>query len=379
LNRLRPGNLPLQDDRLRSGAVEQIAMAEEKSPGRVVDLDKEFEAAMESLRLIGADNSDGLEQWRITTLGRRGLVNEWTRRTAQLDAEARPAWGQAMNARKRALEQAFANKQQERQGEALTRALEDERIDVTLPGRPAVRGGLHPTTIILRQITGFFQSIGYQVVEGPEVELDKYNFEMLNIPANHPARDMWDTLYVNPPEVLMRTHTSPMQARVMESRVAEAKAANSDPPPVRVIVPGRCYRYEAQDATHEWMFYQVEGLAVDQGITMADLKGTLFSFARHIFGSKVKVRFRCDYFPFVEPGVDMGISTPEIKGGDWLEILGAGMVHPKVLRMAGYDPEKYTGFAFGMGPERIAMLKYGITDIRQFYANDPRFLEQFVS
>ena len=146
-----------------------------------------------------------------------------------------------------------------------------------------------------------------------------------------------------------------------------------------MIVPGRCYRYEAQDATHEWMFYQVEGLAVDRGITMADLKGTLFAFARHIFGSKVKVRFRCDYFPFVEPGVDMGISTPEIKGGDWLEILGAGMVHPKVLQMAGYDPEKYTGFAFGMGPERIAMLKYGITDIRQFYANDPRFLEQFVS
>jgi len=162
---------------------------------------------------------------------------------------------------------------------------------------------------------------------------------MLNIPANHPARDMWDTLYVAPPEVLLRTHTSPMQARVMEQTE----------PPVRVIVPGRCYRYEAQDATHEWMFYQVEGLAVDKGITMADLKGTLFAFAKHIFGSKVKVRFRCDYFPFVEPGVDMGISTPEIKGGDWLEILGAGMVHPRVLRMAGYDPEVYSGFAFGMG------------------------------
>ena len=350
-----------------------------RSPSRLVDLDREFEAAIESLKGVAADSAEELEQWRIATLGRRGLVNEWTRRTAQLDAEARPAWGQAMNARKRALEQAYAEKEQELRNQALTRALEEERVDVTLPGRPAVRGGLHPTTIILRQITSFFQSIGYQVVEGPEVELDKYNFEMLNIPANHPARDMWDTLYVNPPEVLLRTHTSPMQARVMEERVATARQAGTDPPPVRVIVPGRCYRYEAQDATHEWMFYQVEGLAVGQGITMADLKGTLFAFARHIFGPQVKVRFRCDYFPFVEPGVDMGISTPEIKGGDWLEILGAGMVHPRVLQMAGYDPEKYTGFAFGMGPERIAMLKYGITDIRQFYANDPRFLEQFIS
>lgn len=326
-----------------------------------------------------ADEHESIEQWRITYLGRRGALTEMLRGLSGLPADQRPAAGQSANEVKRVLESALERQQGAARGKALTKALEEERIDVTLPGRPVSRGGLHPTTIILRQITGFFQSIGYQVVEGPEVELDKYNFEMLNIPANHPARDMWDTLYVNPPEVLMRTHTSPMQARVMEDRVATARKDGTDPPPVRVIVPGRCYRYEAQDATHEWMFYQVEGLAVDRGITMADLKGTLFAFARHIFGSKVKVRFRCDYFPFVEPGVDMGISTPEIKGGDWLEILGAGMVHPKVLQMAGYDPEKYTGFAFGMGPERIAMLKYGITDIRQFYANDPRFLEQFVS
>ncbi|HZO27675.1 MAG TPA: phenylalanine--tRNA ligase subunit alpha [Chloroflexota bacterium] len=326
-----------------------------------------------------ADEHETIEQWRITYLGRRGALTEMLRGLSGLPADQRPAAGQSANEVKRVLELALERQQGAARGKALTKALEEERIDVTLPGRPVSRGGLHPTTIILRQITGFFQSIGYQVVEGPEVELDKYNFEMLNIPANHPARDMWDTLYVNPPEVLMRTHTSPMQARVMEDRVTTARKEGVDPPPVRVIVPGRCYRYEAQDATHEWMFYQVEGLAVDRGITMADLKGTLFAFARHIFGSKVKVRFRCDYFPFVEPGVDMGISTPEIKGGDWLEILGAGMVHPKVLQMAGYDPEKYTGFAFGMGPERIAMLKYGITDIRQFYANDPRFLEQFVS
>jgi phenylalanyl-tRNA synthetase alpha chain len=329
--------------------------------------------------LAAATEADALEQWRVTYLGRRGALAEITRGLGSLSPEQRRTAGQAANEAKNALESALERHQSEARAQALTKALEAERIDVTLPGRPAVRGGLHPTTIILRQIAGFFQSIGYQVVEGPEVELDKYNFEMLNIPANHPARDMWDTLYVNPPEVLMRTHTSPMQARVMEERVATAKQAGIDPPPVRVIVPGRCYRYEAQDATHEWMFYQVEGLAVGQGITMADLKGTLFAFARHIFGPQVKVRFRCDYFPFVEPGVDMGISTPEIKGGDWLEILGAGMVHPRVLQMAGYDPEKYTGFAFGMGPERIAMLKYGITDIRQFYANDPRFLEQFIS
>jgi phenylalanyl-tRNA synthetase alpha chain len=321
--------------------------------------------------LDGAAERGALEEWRISYLGRRGALTEALRGLASLPAEHRPAAGQAANETKRTLEAALEGRQNAARGLALEKALEEERIDVTLPGRPVTRGGLHPTTIVLRQITSFFQSIGYQVVEGPEVELDKYNFEMLNIPANHPARDMWDTLYVNPPEVLMRTHTSPMQARVMES--------TRPPGPVRVIVPGRCYRYEAQDATHEWMFYQVEGLAVDEGLTMADLKGTLFEFARHMFGSKVKVRFRCDYFPFVEPGVDMGISTPEIKGGDWLEILGAGMVHPRVLEMAGFDPDRYTGFAFGMGPERVAMVKYGITDIRHFYANDPRFLEQFVS
>ncbi len=329
--------------------------------------------------LAAASAGDAVEQWRISYLGRRGALAEITRGLGGLTPEQRRTAGQAANEAKNALEGALEAHLSTARAQALVAALDAERIDVTLPGRPAVRGGLHPTTIILRQITGFFQSIGYQVVEGPEVELDKYNFEMLNIPANHPARDMWDTLYVSPPEVLMRTHTSPMQARVMEDRVRQARAEGVDPPPVRVIVPGRCYRYEAQDATHEWMFYQVEGLAVDKGLTMADLKGTLFALAKQIFGSSVKVRFRCDYFPFVEPGVDMGVSTPEIKGGDWLEILGAGMVHPKVLRTAGYDPEQYSGFAFGMGPERIAMLKYGITDIRQFYANDPRFLEQFIS
>jgi phenylalanyl-tRNA synthetase alpha chain len=329
--------------------------------------------------LASTSRVEALDDWRIRFLGRRGRLTEFLRGLSALPTDQRPAAGQAANEAKRALERALAERERELRAGAVTEALERERIDVTLPGRPPVRGGLHPTTIVLREITRFFQSLGYQVVEGPEVELDKYNFEMLNIPAEHPARDMWDTMYVRPPELLLRTHTSPMQARVMEERVREAEARNELPPPVRVIVPGRCYRYEAPDATHEWMFYQVEGLAVDQGITMADLKGTLFAFAREMFGSKVKVRFRCDYFPFVEPGVDMSISTPDLRGGAWLEIMGAGMVHPRVLKMAGYDPERYTGFAFGMGPERIAMLKYGIQDIRLFYGNDLRFLEQFVS
>jgi phenylalanyl-tRNA synthetase alpha chain len=257
----------------------------------------------------------------------------------------------------------------------------EQRVDVTLPGRRVHAGGLHPTTRVIEQVTGFFTSMGFQVVEGPEVESDLYNFELLNIPKDHPARDMWDTIYVDPPEVLLRTHTSPMQARVMQSQQ----------PPVRVVVPGRCYRYEAQDRTHESMFFQIEGLAVDEGVTMADLKGTLSAFARRIFRPDIRTRFRCDYFPFVEPGVDMSISChvcdgrdpscAVCKGSGWIEILGAGMVHPRVLEMVGYDPERYSGWAFGMGVERVAMLQYGIPDISYFYSssrgNDLRFLEQF--
>jgi phenylalanyl-tRNA synthetase alpha chain len=223
--------------------------------------------------------------------------------------------------------------------------------------------------------------MGFQVVEGPEVEWDQYNFEMLNIPRDHPARDMWDTLWIDDVDehgerpMLLRTHTSPMQIRVMENTQ----------PPVRVLVPGKCYRYEATDATHESQFYQVEGLAVDEGITFADLKGTLYEFARLLFGAERKVRFRVDYFPFVEPGAEMAIDCfvcrgdgcRVCKGTGWIEILGAGMVNPKVLEGVGYDSSKYTGFAFGMGPERIAMLKYGIEDVRLFYSNDLRFLGQF--
>jgi phenylalanyl-tRNA synthetase alpha chain len=325
--------------------------------------------------LSQAEDLDSVEAWRVAVLGSRGTLRDLQGGIRGVPPADRPAVGQAFNQTKTALETAFAERRAALDAQALERELVAQRVDVTLPGRPPTVGRLHPTTLIIKQITDFFASMGFQVVEGPEVELSRYNFEMLNIPENHPARDMWDTIYVNPPDVLMRTHTSPMQARVMERQT----------PPVRVLVPGRCYRYEAQDATHEWMFYQIEGLAVDEGLTMADLKGTLSAFARRMFHPNVRTRFRCDYFPFVEPGVDMsischvcdGVGCRVCKGNGWIEILGAGMVHPRVLEMAGYDPERYSGWAFGMGPERIAMLKYGIPDIRYFYGNDFRFLEQF--
>jgi phenylalanyl-tRNA synthetase alpha chain len=218
--------------------------------------------------------------------------------------------------------------------------------------------------------------MGFQTVEGPEVEYAKYNFDMLNIPADHPARDVWDTFHIESAtsEIVLRTHTSPMQVRTMLAQQ----------PPVRVVVPGRCYRYEATDATHLAMFYQIEGLAVDEGITLADLKGTLTEFARQIFGSERRTRFRCDFFPFVEPGVDFAIDCPNCGGkgcrlckqSGWIELLGAGMVHPRVLEMVGYDSSKYSGFAFGMGPERLVLLKYGLDDIRDFYKNDVRYLRQ---
>ena len=349
-------------------------------------------AALEELAAVAAP--EGLEQWRVAWLGRRGRLTAILRGLSQLDLAQRRELGAQGNRAKADLEQSLARRTEEIRQDQLAQAADRERIDVTLPGRPAAAGGLHLTTRVLREITDAFVAMGFSIVEGPEVEWDYYNFEQLNIPPGHPARDMWNTLWVDYADaagrqpMLLRTHTSPMQARVMESVS----------PPVRVVVPGKCYRYEATDATHEWHFYQVEGLAVDAGITFADLKGTLYEFARRLFGAERQVRFRCDYFPFVEPGVDMSIDCFACagKGGDsgngggnggggcricrdsgWIEIMGAGMVHPQVLAGVGYDPEKYTGFAFGLGPERIAMLKYGIDDIRHFYANDLRFLRQF--
>ncbi len=314
-----------------------------------------------------AETLDDVEAWRLANLGRSGALTKALRSVAQLAPEERRAVGAAGNSAKAELEERMAAR---RAALEAASSPADDAIDVTLPGRASAMGRYHPSTMVIREICGIFQGMGFQVVEGPEVEWDRYNFEMLNIPRDHPARDMFDTFWLDANRTadggfttLLRTHTSPMQARVMEAQE----------PPVRVIVPGKCYRYEATDATHESQFHQIEGLAVDTGVTFANLKHTLYEFARQMFGPDTRVRFRCDYFPFVEPGVDMSIEWR----GDWLEILGAGMVHPNVLRAVGYDPSIYSGFAFGMGPERIAMLKYGVNDVRHFFANDIRFLRQF--
>ena len=323
-----------------------------------------------------------LEDWRVFYLGRRqGRLPGLLEQLPALPHEERREAGQLANKVRRTLDTAYAERRALLEHANLSQRLSAEAIDVTLPGRPVAAGRLHPTTQTLREIIEAFRPMGFSVVEGPEVEWEYYNFEALNIPADHPARDQWDTLWLDVEDeagkraMLLRTHTSPMQVRIMEQQE----------PPVRVLVPGRVFRHEATDASHESIFYQVEGLAVDRGITFADLKGTLYAFARRMFGPDRRVRFRCDFFPFVEPGVDMAIDCFACRGegcricsqSGWLEIMGAGMVHPEVLRRVGYDPDVYTGFAFGMGPERISMLRHGIDDIRHFYANDLRFLEQF--
>jgi phenylalanyl-tRNA synthetase alpha chain len=343
------------------------------------DAIKEIETkAFQELPLI--DSLKDLEAWRIGYLGKKSPLNQILRRLGELPLEERRETGTAANKLKATLESSLAEKRKKLTELSLAVSLEKESIDVTLSGYPLPIGRLHPTTQMLREICAIFGSMGFEVVEGPEVEWDYYNFEALNIPEDHPARDMWATLWVDYQDekgqqpMLLRTHTSPMQVRLMEKRR----------PPIRAIMPGKTYRYEATDATHESMFYQIEGLAVDRGITMADLKGVLYEFARRLFGER-KVRFRCDYFPFVEPGVEMAIDCWVCEGKGcrlcnntgWIEILGAGMVHPKLLERVNYDPEIYTGFAFGMGVERIPILKYGINDIRLFYGNDLRFLEQF--
>lgn len=331
--------------------------------------------ALESLER--ASSQDELTEWHREIVGRSGTVSQALRGIGSLPAEQRRHTGQALNQLRDELQAAFEKRQNEIRLQALEQQLDAERVDVTLPGRRAPLGGLHPLTQMTREVLDIFAHLGFQTVEGPEVEFGRYSFDMLNIPQDHPARDVWDTIFINSKEeeVTLRPHTSPMQVRVMLEQ----------DPPVRVVVPGRVYRYEAQDATHEWHFQQVEGLAVDTGITMADLKGTLAEFARQIFGAERRVRFRCDYFPFVEPGVDMSIDCPfcdgrgcrTCSGSGWIEILGAGMVHPNVLEGVGYDPAIYSGWAFGMGIERLTIIRYGVNDIRNFYQNDLRFLEQF--
>jgi phenylalanyl-tRNA synthetase alpha chain len=326
--------------------------------------------------LAAAADDAALEQWRTSTLGRSGALTAILRSIGNLDPEERKLVGQAANVLKNQLEAALEQRQTQLRRAALEGA---QPIDVTLPGRPRRIGRLHPVTQTLRQMLDVLQRLGFAVVEGPEIELGEYNFDKLRIPEHHPARDMWDTFWIDPREApggagsgdsvpgarqtLLRTHTSPMQIRYMEDRE----------PPIRVAVPGRCYRYEATDATHEWMLQQVELLAIDEGISLADLKGTLHEFARQIFGSDTEVMLRNSYFPFVEPGVELAVKFR----GKWLEILGAGMVHPEIIEAAGYDPDRYTGFAAGMGVERIAMSVNDIDDIRNFYSNDLRFLSQF--
>ena len=326
--------------------------------------------------LAAAHDATGLEGWRVAVLGRKGSLTHALRRLGQLPRDERPAAGAEANRVKDRLEAAFSAHQEALQQAAMAHSLVAEAVDVTLPGRPPSLGRIHPSNAVLRRIYAIFGQMGFQVYDVPDVELEEYNFQLLNIPPDHPARDMQDTFYTKDPAVLLRTHTSPGQIRAMRQFA---------PAPLRVILPGKCFRYEQVTARSEFMFHQVEGLAVGKGITMADLKGTLQEFANQLYGEGRQLRFRCSYFPFVEPGVEVdmdcilcgGRGCRLCKYSGWLEISGAGMVHPVVLRNGGYDPEVYTGFAFGMGPERITMLKHSIDDIRYFFSNDVRFLEQF--
>lgn len=314
-----------------------------------------------------------LEQARVRYLGKKGEVTLLLRGMKDVDPKDRPRFGQAVNALRDLLTEKIAERHAALSEEQLLARLEEERIDVTLPGRVWPQGKLHPLTQTINDIKEFFIGHSFSVVEGPEVETDYYNFEALNVPKDHPARDMQDTFYLAE-EILLRTQTSPVQVRTMEAAT----------PPIRIIAPGKVYRVDA-DATHSPMFHQVEGLLIDKHITFGDLKGILRDFAHHTFGPERGVRFRPSYFPFTEPSAEVDITCMVCDGAGcrvcsdegWIEILGCGMVHPKVLEMAGYDPETVGGFAFGMGVERIAMLKYGVTDIRLFFDNDIRFLEQF--
>ncbi|KPJ77002.1 MAG: phenylalanyl-tRNA synthetase subunit alpha [Deltaproteobacteria bacterium SG8_13] len=306
----------------------------------------------------------------VKYLGRKGEVTRFLRNISRYRPEERAAIGKRANQVKQELERSFKDVAERLEH---TGAAKKERIDVTLPGRPAGHGTLHPITRITEEICDIFSRLGFDIAEGPEVELDYYNFEALNIPKNHPARDMQDTFYISE-NIVLRTHTSPVQIRTMEKQ----------PPPVRVIAPGKVYRCDS-DLTHTPMFHQVEGLLVDEGISFGDLKGVLTTFVHQMFDPHTSLRFRPSFFPFTEPSAEVDILCVMCRGSGcrvcsnsgWLEILGSGMVHPALYENVGYDADKYTGFAFGMGVERIAMLKYGIDDIRKFFENDARFLRQF--
>jgi phenylalanyl-tRNA synthetase alpha chain len=347
-------------------------------------LDQIQETALSALAEVQDESS--LEAWRVAHLGRSAALMGIFDQLGDLSKDKRPAIGQHANQVKRLLEAALGEKAEDLRQAALTRSLQAERLDVTLPGRSLRRGRLHPSTQTMRRMTHIFSEMGFQVFRSREVETDEFNFQLLNFPPHHPAREMQDSFYMaasNPENPLvLRTQTSPGQIHIMRGLSARNP---KDPPPVRVILPGMVFRYEQTDATHEVQFNQLEGLALGQDITFGDLKGTLSDFSRRMFGQDVRARFRPSYFPFTEPSADLDIGCfmcggkgcTVCGGNGWLEVLGCGMVHPTVLRNGGYDPHKYTGFAFGIGPERVAMLFHRVQDIRSFWANEMRFLEQF--
>ena len=321
-----------------------------------------------------SDALDKLNDVRVSFLGKKGVLTGVLKGMKDVAQEERPLIGQMVNETRVKIEKHLEETKKELEAKILEAKLEEEVIDVTLPAKKQALGHRHPNTIALEEVERIFTGMGYEVLEGPEIEYDKYNFELLNIPANHPAKDEQDTFYISK-DIVLRTQTSPMQARVMEKGKL----------PIRMICPGRVFRSDEVDATHSPSFHQIEGLVVDEHITFADLKGTLEQFAKELFGPETKTKFRPHHFPFTEPSAEMDVSCFKCggkgcrfcKGEGWIEILGCGMVHPHVFEMCGIDPEKYTGFAFGVGLERIALLKYEIDDMRLLYENDDRFLRQF--
>uniref|UniRef100_A0A7C3RRI8 Phenylalanine--tRNA ligase alpha subunit n=1 Tax=Dictyoglomus thermophilum TaxID=14 RepID=A0A7C3RRI8_DICTH len=336
------------------------------------DYIKKFEEAKE--RIIRAENSNELEEIKREVLGKQGFLTQLLRSLGKLPQEERIKLGRLVNEWKEVLEKLYEEKEKELKYKTLQNKLHQEKIDITLPGRKKIVGKIHPINQVIEEILSVFKEMGFQVVYGPELETDYYNFTALNIPEDHPVRESHDSFYIDK-EHLLRTQTSPVQVRVMEKKK----------PPLRIVAPGKCYRRDMPDATHSPMFHQIEGLAVDTDITFAELKGVLTIFAHRLFGKDRKVYFIPSYFPFTEPSAEMYVECGVCKGegckacgySGVLEILGCGMVHPQVFRVVNIDPEIYSGFAFGMGPDRIAMQIYGIDDIRLFYENDVRFLKQF--
>ena len=347
-----------------------------------MDMHEQLEALRQrSLELLSTlTSSKELEEFRVRMVGKKGQFTEFLRGMGALPPDLRPQMGALINSARAELEAALDRRTEAIHGKALEEQLKEEKLDITMPGRSEKTGGLHPLNVVLEDLINIFQSMGFDVVDGPEIETDYYNFQALNMPLDHPARDMQDTFYITD-TLLLRTQTSAAQIRSMETRR----------PPIRIICPGRVYRADEVDATHSPVFHQVEGLVVDKGVTMCHLKGTLEQLAREIYGPETKVKFRPSFFPFTEPSVEVDVSCPECggsghrdgrdcrvcKGGGWIEILGAGMVHPRVLEGCGIDTAEYSGFAFGIGLDRLTTTRYKINDIRLLFENDLRFLEQF--